>query len=112
MWVGNYAEILEQSDGHFVDVHNYLILQLPEGEMTVDATWPLSTLGMGTVVNESFVFGENQRIASEPKDTWIVPEDHDPQEYKNEILASNFTPAELEHREAFLKTIFMTTSSE
>ncbi|MCK5313891.1 MAG: hypothetical protein KAJ53_02150, partial [Anaerolineales bacterium] len=30
-------EILKDVDGRFVDVHNYLILELPQGEMIVDA---------------------------------------------------------------------------
>jgi hypothetical protein len=32
--------LLEQTGGRFVDVHNYLVLELTEGEMIVDATWP------------------------------------------------------------------------
>jgi len=63
---GKLRDLLEQTEGRFVDVHNYLILELPEGDMIVDATWPLSTKGTGTVVNERFVLGENQKIASKP----------------------------------------------
>jgi len=100
-----------QSGGRFVDVHNYLILELPEGEMIVDATWPIATKGMGTVVNEHFVLGENHQIACKPLKTWDVPEDRDSQEFKNEILQDSFTPEELAHREEFIKTLGEMTNS-
>lgn len=103
--------LLEQSEGRFVDVHNYLILELPDGDMIVDATWPLATKGMGTVVNEEFVLGENQQIACDPIKTWVVPEDRDSQEFKNEILKATFTPEELAHREEFIQTLGKMTNS-
>ncbi|MGB7873913.1 MAG: hypothetical protein WBL25_05980 [Anaerolineales bacterium] len=103
--------LLEQSEGRFVDVHNYLILELPDGDMVVDATWPLATKGMGTVVNEEFVLGENQQIACDPIKTWVVPEDRDSQEFKNEILKDTFTPEELAHREEFIQTLGKMTNS-
>lgn len=102
---GRLRELLEQSNGRFVDVHNYLILELPEGEMIVDATWPLATKGMGTVVNEDFVPGENHQIACKPIKTWVVPEDRDKQEFKDEILKATFTPEELAHRDEFIKAL-------
>ncbi|MFL7870772.1 MAG: hypothetical protein AB8I58_18230, partial [Anaerolineales bacterium] len=108
---GKLRKLLEQSNGRFVDVHNYLILELPEGEMIVDATWPLATKGMGTVVNENFVLGENQQIACEPLKTWVVPEEGDSQEFKNRILKESFTPEELAHREEFIKTLGVMTNS-
>jgi hypothetical protein len=108
---GKLRKLLEQSNGRFVDVHNYLILELPEGEMIVDATWPLATKGMGTVVNENFVLGENQQIACEPLKTWIVPEEGDSQEFKNKILKESFTPEELAHREEFIQTLGVMTNS-
>src|SRR5512139_3840249 len=67
---GRLRELLEQSNGRFVDVHNYLILELPEKEMIVDATWPITTRGMGTVVNERFVLGKDHQIACKPEKTW------------------------------------------
>jgi hypothetical protein len=79
--------------------------------MIVDATWPLATKDMGTVVNERFVLGENQRIACEPLKTWVVPEDRDSQEFKDEILKDSFTPEELAHREEFIKTLGVVTNS-
>jgi hypothetical protein len=108
---GKLRKLLEQSKGRFVDVHNYLILNLPEKEMIVDATWPLSTKGMGTVVNERFVLGENQQIACEPIKTWVVPEDRNSQEFKDEILKDSFTPDELAHRDEFIRTLGVMTNS-
>jgi hypothetical protein len=109
---GKLRKLLMQSGGRFVDVHNYLILELPDGEMIVDATWPISTKGMGTVVNEHFVLGENHRIACEPLKTWVIPESRDPQQFKDEILAASFTPGELKHREEFILTLGKMTNSK
>jgi hypothetical protein len=108
---GKLRTLLEQSNGRFVDVHNYLILELPDGEMIVDATWPIATKGMGTVVNEHFILGEDHQIACEPLKTWVVPEERDSQEFKNEILKDTFTPEELAHREEFIKTLGKMTNS-
>jgi hypothetical protein len=108
---GKLRKLLEQSSGRFVDVHNYLILELPGKEMIVDATWPLATREMGTVVNERFVLGENHQIACKPIKAWVVPEDGDSQEFKNEILKDSFTPEELAHREEFIKTLGVMTNS-
>ena len=109
---GKLRTLLDQSNGRFVDVHNYLILELSEGDMIVDATWPLATKGMGTVVNERFVPGEDHQIACEPIKTWVVPEGGDSQEFKNEILKESFTPEELAHREEFIMTLGKMTNSK
>ena len=108
---GKLRKLLEQSNGRFVDVHNYLILDLPEGEMTVDATWPLATKDIGMVVNENFVLGENQQIAYQPLKTWVVPEEGDSQEFKNKILKESFTPEELAHRDEVIETFAAMTNS-
>ena len=108
---GKLRTLLEQSEGRFVDVHNYLILETPEGEMIVDATWPIATKGMGTVVNEHFILGDNHQIACEPLKTWDVPDDRDAQEFKDEILKDSFTPEELAHREEFIHTLGKMTNS-
>jgi hypothetical protein len=108
---GKLRKLLEQSNGRFVDVHNYLMLETPAGEMIVDATWPIATKGMGTVVNDSFVIGQDHQIACVPAQTWEVPEDRDPQEFKEAILAESFTEEELEHREEFIETLGKMTNS-
>jgi hypothetical protein len=98
-------QALAEADVSFVDVHNYLVLDLPEGEMIVDATWPLSSKPFGTVVNEQFVLGESQTIACEPRQTWVVPDDGDPQTFKNELLHTHFTAEELAHRDDIITLI-------
>jgi hypothetical protein len=108
---GKLRKLLEQSNGRFVDVHNYLVLELPKKDMIVDATWPIATRGMGTVVNERFVLGEDHQIACKPVKTWVVPDDRDPQEFKDEILKESFSPEELAHREEFIKTLGIMTNS-
>lgn len=108
---GKLRTLLEQSNGRFVDVHNYLVLELPEKEMIVDATWPIATRGMGTVVNERFVLGEDHQIACKPVKTWVIPDDRDPQEFKDEILRESFSPEELAHREEFIQTLGTMTNS-
>lgn len=102
---GRLKTLLEESNGRFVDVHNYLILELPDREMIVDATWPIAVLGTGLVVNESFVLGEDQQIAGEPIKTWQVPDDCDPQIFKDQLLQENFTPQERQHRDEFIQTL-------
>jgi hypothetical protein len=97
--------ILQRSGGRIVDVHNYLVLKLPAGDMIVDATWPTSAKDWGLTANESFTLGENQSIACTPLKTWLVPDGHDPQEFKEALLRKNFSPEELAHRDEFIRTL-------
>jgi hypothetical protein len=98
--------LYEAANRRFVDVHNYLILDLPDGrEMIVDATWPLSARASGLPVNEDFLLGHDQRLSAVPLQSWKVPEDQDPQEYKDQLLQENFTPAELEFREVVIEAL-------
>ena len=97
--------ILERGGGRVVDVHNYLILELPSGEMVVDATWPASYKKYGLTVNEDFILGQDQHIASQPLRVWVVPPGKDAQDFKDEILHENFTTEELEVREDFIRTL-------
>jgi hypothetical protein len=97
----------------FVDVHNYLLLEIPRGgRMLVDATWPLSARQDGRVSNETFVFGEDQKPAAEPIENWVIPEGRDPQDFKAELLHKYFTPAELEFREIVIQAISQETSQD
>ena len=86
----------------FVDVHNYLVLSLPKGEMVVDATWPLGNEKYGLKVNEEFVLGQDQQIACTPIQSWVVPDDRDPQSFKEQLLREQFTQQELAFRDAFI----------
>jgi hypothetical protein len=97
--------ILESGGGRVVDVHNYLLLELQEGEMVVDATWPASYKKYGMTVNEDFILGQDQSIASKPLRIWVVPPEKDAQDFKDEILRENFTDEELAVREDFIRTL-------
>ena len=95
--------ILAPTNGKFVDVHNYLILHLPDGEMLVDATWPQRYQQYGLIVNDAFQLGMDQKLAGTPIESWIVPDDWDPQAFKDEKLSEHFTALELQVRDAFIK---------
>ena len=50
--------LYEAANRRFVDVHNYLLVTVPDGsQMVVDATFPLSARKSGMVVNETFALG-------------------------------------------------------
>lgn len=96
--------ILADAGGRIVDIHNYLVVELPGGEMIVDATWPLEMKSLGFNVNETFIPGESQQMACRPIERWVVPEDKNPQQFKTELLSALFTAEELEHRDNFIRT--------
>jgi hypothetical protein len=90
----------------FVDVHNYLVLEMPGGqEMIVDATWPLSARKVGMITNPSFVMGQDQAIAADPIESFTIPADIDPQSFKNDLLRSRFSEAELAFREEVIRVL-------
>ena len=104
--------LYEAANRRFVDIHNYLLVELPEGrQMIVDATWPLAAQADGLPVNASFRLGHNHQLAAEPLETWPVPFDRDPQEFKEELLRTCFTPAELEFREEVIRVLTKNTSA-
>lgn len=91
--------------GRFVDVHNYLILEHPAGEMIVDATWPLEAASKEMIVNDQFVFGQDQKIASNCLQTYEIPADQDPQTFKQQLLQTHFNSDELVFREAIIHAL-------
>jgi hypothetical protein len=94
--------VLERANGRVVDLHNYLVVEHPQGKMVVDATWPTAYRKYGMVVNEDFVPGVDQQIAANPIEVWEVPPDRDPQEFKEDLLKECFTLEELAVREEFI----------
>ncbi len=92
-------------DGPVPDVHNYLILETDQGLMKVDATWPLVTRAFGLPANERFVPGEDQAIACRPLAEIPVPEDVDPQAFKEQLLKERFTPGELRRRHRLIEGV-------
>jgi hypothetical protein len=90
----------EAANRRFVDVHNYLVVHHPASDTIVDATWPL---GMpNRVSNPDFIPGQDQILALPPQQSWPVPSDRDAQQFKQDLLAVHFTPAELEFRELII----------
>jgi hypothetical protein len=98
--------LYEAANRRFVDVHNYLLVELPNGgQMIVDATWPLSARKAGLTVNETFVLGQDHHLAAEPLESWAIPAGSDPQEFKAELLRTHFTPDELKFREEVIQIL-------
>jgi hypothetical protein len=96
--------LYEAANRRFVDVHNYLLVALPSGgQMAVDATWPISAREAGMRVNAAFIIGQDQQIAYDPLEKWTIPDGRDPQDFKDELLRTHFTPAELEFREVVIQ---------
>lgn len=108
-----YQSLYEEAKRRFVDVHNYLLVSIPGGgEMIVDATWPLAARNHGMVVNKSFTLGQDQEIATEPIESWVIPPGIDPQAFKDELLREHFTPAELKFREFVISELSKETWGE
>jgi hypothetical protein len=96
----------EAANSRFVDVHNYLLVSVPGGgQMVVDATWPITAADAGLTTNPAFILGQDQQIAAVPIESWPIPLDRDPQDFKDELLRTHFTPAELLFREEVIQAL-------
>lgn len=89
------------------DVHTFLRVEhdpnLHEW-MTVDATWPATARSLGLPANPSYQPGRDQQIACDPIEIFHVPEDADPQELKERILADH-VGAQAARRDAFINAL-------
>ena len=97
--------LLEPVGGVFVDVHNWVEIALPSGPMSVDATWPAKLKQYGFPVNETFELGQSQALAYPIEQIYVVPDDQDPQAFKEQLLHEHFTPEELAARDAFIRAL-------
>jgi hypothetical protein len=97
--------LLEPANGVFVDVHNWVEIELASGPMSVDATWPLKLKQYGFPVNETFELGQSQALAYPIEQTYIVPDEQNPQAFKEKLLREHFTPEELAARDAFIRAL-------
>jgi hypothetical protein len=96
--------LYEAANRRFVDVHNYLLLDLPQGgSMIVDATWPLRAEEDSLPANAEFELGRDQTLLVEPIETWEIPAGVDPQAFKEDLLQQHFSPAELHFREIIIQ---------
>jgi len=84
------------ADGPVPDVHTYIRLHdrldnrlnNNDGWTQVDATWPSSAADLGMRVNRQYQPGLDMELACDPIDHFEVPENVDPQTYKEELLQS------------------------
>lgn len=89
------------------DVHNFLRVQAepPDGDwMTVDATWPSAARTLGLPANTSFKPGVDQQIACEPSEVFHVPDDEDPQAFKERLLAIH-AGKQAARRDVFIRSL-------
>jgi hypothetical protein len=97
--------LLAPANDVFVDVHNWVEIELASGPMSVDATWPLKLKKYGFPVNETFELGQSQALAYPIEQTYIVPDEQNPQAFKEKLLREHFTPEELAARDAFIRAL-------
>lgn len=90
------------------DVHNFLMVESPAGWFAVDATWPLGTRALGLPANEGWVPGRNMTVAADIDEVYDLPDDADPLEFKQRVLADHAgalgTP-ERDRRERFIEAL-------
>ena len=76
------------ADGPVPDVHTYIRLHDHKGWTQVDATWPSSAADLGMRVNLDYQPGVDMELACDPIDHFEVPENIDPQTFKEELIQS------------------------
>lgn len=91
-------------DGPIPDVHNFILLPTDMREMLIDATWPKSMEALGLPINE-FVWGQDMKMAAKPINTYVVPDDIEPQTFKDELLKQHFSEQELKRRDLFFQSL-------
>jgi hypothetical protein len=97
----------ELEHGPLPDVHNFLRIQAFPGTeradewMTVDATWPAAAARLGLPVNERFGLGRDHVVACDPIEVFHVPDDVDPQEFKQRLIGLH-AAGQVERRERFI----------
>ncbi|AZI43655.1 hypothetical protein EHF33_13595 [Deinococcus psychrotolerans] len=88
-----------------VDIHNYLVVNTPQGQMKVDATWPLRAAEVGLPVNAAWQWGEDMTLACIPLESWTVPDSETVSGFKDRLLAERYSPEELERRDHFIRKV-------
>lgn len=76
------------AEGPVPDVHTFLRINTGETWTQVDATWPLWAENLGLTVNHRFQPGTDMELACQPHEFIEVPEDWDPQEFKERVIKS------------------------
>lgn len=89
------------------DVHAFLRVEhdpVMHEWMTVDATWPAAARRLGLPANAGFEPGRDQVIACDPIEFMHVPDDMEPPELRERILADH-VGSDATRREAFLHAL-------
>lgn len=106
------SELAQWKDKTVIDIHNYMVLHRPEGDLLIDATWPLVTKQWNLPANE---WGENMQIACKPLETWALQPEDNVEEFKTAKLKELYTPEQLKERDLFIEAIgnlFMKQASD
>jgi len=90
------------ADGPVPDVHTYIRLHDHKGWTQVDATWPSSAAGLGMTVNLQYQPGVDMELACDPIDHFEVPENIEPQIFKEELIQS-FCGPRINQRELLIE---------
>jgi hypothetical protein len=88
------------------DVHNYLLVSHNAREVVVDATWSPEMERFGLPINKDFDLERDMKLYGEPMERFVVPEEVDPQAYKDDLLSTHFSGEELKLREKFFSILF------
>ena len=87
--------------GPVPDVHTFLRLEIGNGWMDVDATWPVQAGSLGMPVNREFLPGVSMSLACNAIEYFDVPGGVEPQAFKEDLIR-RFCGGEVDRREAFI----------
>ena len=68
------------------DIHTFIRIWTDDHWMDIDATWPSSAAKLGMPVNSHFEMGVDMTVACDPMEYFVVPDDVDPQSFKEELI--------------------------
>lgn len=100
--------------GPIPDVHTFLRLRPMGSDSTelkadagwtrLDATWPRETAVLGMTVNQRFEPGMDMQLACQPIEFFEVPEEADPQAFKEQLIGT-FCAGQMSERELLIEGI-------
>ena len=103
--------LYESANRRFVDVHNYLLVTC-QGASTWLSMQPGRCRRPKPVLlpTRNSSWGRTSRLPQQPLESWPIPPGRDPQDFKDELLQTHFTPAELLFREEVIRALGERTS--
>lgn len=90
------------AEGPIYDVHTFIKVRTGRVWTTVDATWPSNVEQLGMKVNHEFNPGADMVLACNPLETFRVPPEQDPQEFKEDLI-ERFCGAHSRRRDDFIE---------